>query len=457
MVICTPIFTRLLTKEEFSKFAIFQSWQVIFVVFATLNVTNYATAKALVKFKDDRNVFILSAQSLLFTLSLLTFGVYCVVKFVYGGLNQLPFWIMILMFFDIISMGLFTFWSQIERFNNKYKALVFVSIFTGVLSPAIALILIVFSDTLELDRSWSRILGWVIANGIIAIVLFGIITKRSHKLFSVKYWKYCLFYCLPLIPHFLTAAFLQRIGQLVVDKYAGAAMAGVFALANSLAMLMLVFNDAFTKTIVPYTYQKLSDNKANEINSPVKFSLVFIASLDVVMTLVAPEIVTIFAGAAYKEAIYAIPPLVAVCYFGFLYNTFANIEYYYEETVYVSAASVLAGVLIVILNFTLVPKFGFLASAYASLISYIAFAWLHYYFMKKTIKKHRKGQSVYDNKFIFSVSVALVLSILFIPLLYQWNIVRYVIIILACCWILIYRKQLLMSLKSVLTGGKQHE
>ena len=56
MMIFTPVFTRVMSTEEFSKYAVFQSWEAIFTVFATLNISSYATAKALVDIKEDRKV-----------------------------------------------------------------------------------------------------------------------------------------------------------------------------------------------------------------------------------------------------------------------------------------------------------------------------------------------------------------------------------------------------------------
>jgi O-antigen/teichoic acid export membrane protein len=181
---------------------------------------------------------------------------------------------------------------------------------------------------------------------------------------------------------------------------------------------------------VPYTSQKLAANKSNEINAPVKLSLLVVAVTDILMALIAPELIMIFAGSAYRDAIYAIPPLVSVSYFGFLYNTFANIEYYFEETVFVSVASIFAGILILGLNFILVPKYGYLAAAYASMISFVAYALMHFFFMQKTLKKHMNNHFVYDNGFILKLSIVFVIIILCFPLIYPYSVVRYATVLM---------------------------
>ena len=73
MIIFTPIFTRVMTTEEFSKYAVFQSWEAIITVVATLNISSYAKAKALVEIKSEKDNFIINAEVLTVILTEITF------------------------------------------------------------------------------------------------------------------------------------------------------------------------------------------------------------------------------------------------------------------------------------------------------------------------------------------------------------------------------------------------
>lgn len=231
-------------------------------------------------------------------------------------------------------------------------------------------------------------------------------------------------------------------------------MAGIFALANSLAMLMVVFNDALTKTLVPWTYQKMDEKKYREINKPVILALVLIAILDIAMVLVAPELIKIFADHSYSETVYAVPPLVAVCFWGFLYNTYANIEYFYKETKYVSIASVVAGMVIVLLNLLFVPRCGFIAASYAALLSYMVYAVMHYLFMKKTLKKHLKGRPIYNNSLIFKISLVFTVLIVCIPVFYRFDFLRWGTVILICIGVIAKRDFIVNNVFGLLNKGE---
>lgn len=452
MVLFTPIFTRIMTTEEFSQYAVFQSWETILTVFVTLNISNYATAKALVEFKDHQEDFITSAETLTLLLALFFIGIFLIAQQIFPSINTFPLEISILLFVDMVSVAFFSFWSQSERFNQRYKALTFLSILTGLASPIIAFLLIVFSKELDLYKGWARIIGLVLTNGAAAIFVFYCSIKKSKAFFVMKYWKYCINYCIPLIPHFLSMAFLLKVGQLFVDHFCGGDMSGIYALANSLALLMMVFNDALTKTLVPWTYKKISENAYSCINKPIIYSLCLIGFLDIAMAMIAPELVKIFANSAYSDAIFAIPPLVAVCFFGFLYNTFANIEYYYKETKYVSLASVCAGAVVLAANFIFVPRFGYLAAAYSAWLSYVFYAIMHYIFMQITLKKHLKGFQIYNNRLILKISILFSLTIICIPFLYKFNYIRYSFI-LAFAIIIVVKRHLLWSKFSFLKKG----
>ena len=55
----------------------------------------------------------------------------------------------------------------------------------------------------------------------------------------------------------------------------------------------------------------------------------------------APELLKIIASKEYGEAVYVIPPVAMSTFFTFMYNIFANVEFFYEEKKFVSIGSIL--------------------------------------------------------------------------------------------------------------------
>ena len=79
--ISTPIFTRILTTEQYGEFNVFQSWMSIVSIIVTLRLCYGVFMQGLVKFEHDAKVYASSMQGL--TLTLCT--VWTVIYFLFRG------------------------------------------------------------------------------------------------------------------------------------------------------------------------------------------------------------------------------------------------------------------------------------------------------------------------------------------------------------------------------------
>jgi O-antigen/teichoic acid export membrane protein len=68
---------------------------------------------------------------------------------------------------------------------------------------------------------------------------------------------------------------------------------------------------------------------------------------------------------------------------------YVNYAFYEKKTKYIAAITIITGVLNVLLNYLLIPKFGYVAAAWTTLISYIVLFLLHYINVKWVIKVKR--------------------------------------------------------------------
>ena len=63
-VISTPIFTRLLSTEQYGEYNVFQSWMGIITVIVTLNLSMGVFLQGMVKFEEDAKVYASTMQGL---------------------------------------------------------------------------------------------------------------------------------------------------------------------------------------------------------------------------------------------------------------------------------------------------------------------------------------------------------------------------------------------------------
>lgn len=438
-LLSTPIFTRVMTESEYGTYSIFQSWYGIIIIFTSMNVFLGGYSKGLLKYKSDIDSYTSSS------LAMTTF-ITCCWGVIY--LTNIPFWtnifnlppqMMVAMFVELLLMPAYELWSSKSRFEYKYKLVVIASVWMSLLSIIIGVITVMSSS----HRVAARIEADVFAKATIALPLFILLLAKGKTLFSKKFWKYNFLFNLPLVPHYLSNYALNQSDQLMISRMIGNAQAAYYSVAYTIASMMNLVITAINNALVPYIYQSIDAGEHKEIKKTTYPTFFIVAVMCIVTMAFAPELITIFAGKNYAQATYVVPPVATSIYFIFLYGMFSTIEYYYQKTVRIAVATIIAAVLNIGLNFICIRAFGYYAAGYTTLVSYMLLAFLHYRFYRSVLKEEMDtDENVYDMKAII-LSGALVLSVMFIMILtYKVIWLRYGVILIICTVGYIKRKDL---------------
>ena len=89
-------------------------------------------------------------------------------------------------------------------------------------------------------------------------------------------------------------------------------------------------------------------------------------------------------------------------------------------------------VLNIALNALLIPKFGFIAAGYTTLVCYILYSLAHYLLMRKTCKECAEGVRVYDARIIIAIGIGLIAVSAVGMLLYKTVVIRYCVLLCLC-------------------------
>ena len=103
------------------------------------------------------------------------------------------------------------------------------------------------------------------------------------------------------------------------------------------------------------------------------------------LILFAQEIVQLLSTKEYVKALPIVPVIIISYVFLYLYTLFANYSFYYKKTGYISLATLVTLVNIV-LNYLLIPRFGYIIAAYTTLFSYILLFVFHYTVIRFILK-----------------------------------------------------------------------
>lgn len=445
--ITVPIFTRIMTTEQYGVYTVYLSWQNILLIFTSLNLYYGVFNNAMIKFKEDRNRYVAAMQGLTFTITSFFFITYLVLK------NQINAWVgmnsqlMILMFIQLFSMPPLLFWSARQRFEFRYKLLVAVTLVKAVLNPLLGILAVVLLENKDVARICSIVFIELCIGSIIAILQF----IKGKTFYNKKYWKYAFFFNFPLLPHYLAGTILNQADRIMIGKMVGNSQAALYAVAYNIGMLMLLFTDAINNSFTPWMYQKMQDKKFIEIKKFGNSLVSIIAALVVLMLFFAPEIISIFASQEYADALYVIPPVAVTTFLIFVYVMYANVEFYYEENKMIMVASIMAAFLNLVLNYIFIPIYGYYAAAYTTLFCYLIYTFSHYVFARLVLKKHEKISSIFDFKFILLVTIVLLIIMIIFNYLYTNMWLRYVLLVCTLIIIAINKGKIISIIKKMVS------
>lgn len=444
-MLTVPVFTRLLTTGQYGVYTVYQSWYSIISIFATLNLSAGVFNNGMVKYEEDKAGYISALQGLSTTVTIGLFFVYLIFREFWNRCFGLSTLFVITMFVQALFIPAYLFWSTRQRFEYQYRSLIGVTLVIAVGSPVAGILAVLSTDY----KAEARIISYVLIQAVVGLIFY-VINFNQGRLFYFKYyWKYALTFNIPLLPHYLSMTVLGQVGRIMINNMVGGEQAAIYSVAFNVSLLISLVTQAINSSFIPYTYQALKDKHYRSIGENADRLLILVGGVAIFAMAFGPEVIRIFAPAQYYEAAWIIPPAVTGAYFAYLYPLFGNVEFYFEENIYIMLASILGAAINVLLNLALIPVFGYMVAGYTTLVCYILFGLSHYLFYKKVVRKHIPGIHIYDMKHIAGISCVVLATMSVMLVIYRYPLVRYGIMLGLTTLAVIKRHLIISQLENI--------
>lgn len=423
----TPIFTRLLTHAEYGAYNNYTSWLAIITIFVTLNLeSSLISARFDYKDKFDEYIFsILSLSSLSAVIWFIFLNVFSKQAESFLGLDRAYINAMLLYLLFLPAINLF---QARERYYYEYKKTVITSLILAIGTAFVSVLLVINLN----DKLTGRILGSVIPTVIIGLIFYIYFIRKGKKV-KIKYWKYVLPICLPYVPHLLSMTLLNSTDRIMIKHWCGDEATALYSLAYNCGTLVTMFLTALNSAFSPWLGEKLSERNYRDIRDFSKKYIVAFLFLAIGIMIIAPEILLILGGKSYLEAIYVMSPVSMGCICQFLYTLFVNVEQFKKKTIGMAIASAVAASVNLLLNWIFIPRYGYLAAAYTTLVGYLCLLCIHMFLVYRL-----KLSIIYSYKFIAcAFAIAFILMII-ITMGYNNEIMHYITIMAYCIFALYF-------------------
>lgn len=450
-----PLYTRLLSTDEYGKMSVIISYESIFNIFATFELSLGAYQRGLLKYKNDVDTF---EQSIVFLSNLLTV-IFALIVFLvwkpFSAFTGFSLSIFMLMMGYFIVFTPYNCWLNKKRFSFDYKAAVVITLAMALISNLCPIV------TMNLLGKTSNI---KVGSTLVASILFCFpFWARNFKIKNIKkqwekvkgYFSYALRFQGPLVFHSLSYYVLNQSDRIMIGHLANNTSAAYYSVAYSLANVIIIFQNSLNQVLKPWRFQKLESENYKDVRDISNAVIVIVGSVIALFSLLVPSVLQLMFKPEYYEAVRSMAPVAFSVYFLFLYTIFVDVESYYGKTNYIAYVSVFCAVLNVILNYCGIKLFGYTACAYTTLFCYIVMAFLHYGFMYRTCREARITDIPVDIRFIMLFSTIMMAMFVLVSICYYSAAIRY-----AACLVILFiggwkRKDIITIIGTLIKGRKK--
>ena len=448
-----PIFSGMMSKAEYGVQYTFNSWEGILTIFLSLYLAYGSFNTAMMKFKDKRDEYISAVNMICIVLTMAFLAIYIPFRKYFNMLFKIPTALVIIMAGSIITKNAIACWTGKQRFEYKFIAVSIVTVLIGVLVPVVSYIFVKSADKMGEALAAGTASVYIVIGAVILVI--GLVKGRAA--FNREYWKYALAFNIPLIPYYLSQSIFNQSDRIMIDHYCGKADEALYGMAYSVAMLLTIVLNALNNAYVPWVYEKIKKGERRDNQRMACIISIIMAVLLLGVVAIAPEIIHFLGRGGYGESVYVVPPVALSLLLLFYSQLFINVEFYFEEKKKLVYGTMIAALTNIVLNALLIPVFGFIAAAYTTLLSYILFAGMNYYYYKKMLKEKNMPDDLYDMKLMLLIlGVYTVLSYA-IMMTYSHNIIRYIVVAAAAVLVLINIKRVTALVKNLMKKDEKGE
>ena len=216
------------------------------------------------------------------------------------------------------------------------------------------------------------------ASGVTILMLLPEMTKSSWT-FNTMLWKKMMWYALPLLVAGLAGMTNETIDRILlkqllpvgVDKMAAIGVYGAF---YKISIIMILFIQTFRFAAEPFFFSQEKQHNSKKIYADVLKYFTILASLIFLAVMLYLDVVKHFIGSSFhhEKGIEIVPILLmANLFLGIYYNL--SIWYKLtEKTRYGAMLAIFGALITLVLNIILIPKIGFVGSAWATLACYFS-------------------------------------------------------------------------------------
>lgn len=359
-VFLIPVYTRILTKEEYGAMAMITACKGIIDLFSNLNIHS-GISRDYYEIEDDRKRLVSTGLISILTCSMVVLAIISAFShYIADDLLGIPkyYKAFMVMAMSIPAGSTMSYFSILTRYKKKPALYTIGNIIQLLIQIGISVVGIAV-----LHVGIISIFVGILCGEIFSILYFGYINRSDIGFtFKKEYLYNALKFSVPTLPAILAGWLDSSLGQVLIGKYVSMADLGVYSLALSLSSVFTIVSTAFQNVWSPYLYENYkSPNFHNEARNLFATFCLALILITIIISTFAPELIILLSNKEYLDAsIYF--PLLCIPMSVYLLFPFASSGVSItRDTKYIGISYVGGSLLNVVLMFLLLKYISILA------------------------------------------------------------------------------------------------
>ena len=311
--ITTPLFTHMLTSEEYGAVTHFTTWQTIIGIVAMFCFQAGVFNNGMIEYPEDRDRFTLSLLALSNLITVIVAAVLLISPDTTARLLNIDRNLIFLMVLMFLFQPAYSFWYTRQRYEYHYRSAGIMVVVMHLAGPLAAVLCI--AGHVTGNPVYDRLFGADLT--LIAFYIFFYIRTiiRGRGKIKTEYWKFAFFFNLPLIPHYLSQHIMSSSDKIMITSLIGKSQTAYYGVAYTVAAVVSVFWTSLNSSLVPFMYERCKKKDYRAIEKTVEPLWYCFAIVCFLLMIFAPEVMSLLAPEEYKAGMYVIPPVIGGVFF----------------------------------------------------------------------------------------------------------------------------------------------
>lgn len=447
--ITTPIFSRLLSKEDYGEFSNFASWQALLVIITGAELYN-SVARAYYDFKDEFNKYVSTVTVASIAITLVFYAVFLVCgNWIYSVVTIPPEYVHVL-FLVLMFNSCKQIYMSKERTLYRYKSVAAISMVNLLIPTLVAVVLVALAP--QQQRLSARIYGFYIPSAMVGMGCTVLLLRG--KTFKWKHFRYAMALSLPLLLHYFTAHLLTSSNTIVTKMVLGAEAVSIVSIASSTNHILTILLQAISGALTTWLMDNMEQQNVRTARKGVLLYVAGISAVAVGVMLLAPELIWILGGKKYADSVLLMPGMVTAVLIQSVTTVFTIILTYQKKVVKTALITGIVSVATVLAKYFLLPLAGVQILPVINIVAFAVLLAANYLLVRSY-----SGDKYVSMSGICAIIGAVCLAMVGSMFLYRNTLLRYGIIAVIAVIVLIimykYRKQIISLVKKLLGKKKK--